>query len=214
MRHRKKLKREALLLKRKFNRDFWMADKQYYAIALDGKKNRVDSISSNAGQCLWTGIVDDDKAPMVVKRLLNDDMFTGWGIRTLSSEMKRYDPLSYHNGTVWPHDTSIIASGMLRYGFFKEANTIALSLLDAAVSLPLRRLPELFSGYVRREASKPIPYPAANSPQAWASGAFVYCLETLLGITRSGDHLMQQARPAGTSLSLSGVVYRGVSLVL
>ena len=210
----KKLKREALLLKRKFNRDFWMADKQYYAIALDGKKNRVDSISSNAGQCLWTGIVDDDKAPMVVKRLLNDDMFTGWGIRTLSSEMKRYDPLSYHNGTVWPHDTSIIASGMLRYGFFKEANTIALSLLDAAVSLPLRRLPELFSGYVRREASKPIPYPAANSPQAWASGAFVYCLETLLGITRSGDHLMQQARPAGTSLSLSGVVYRGVSLVL
>lgn len=210
----KKLKREAILLKRKFNRDFWMPDKQYYAIALDGKKNRVDSISSNPGQCLWTGIVDDDKAPMVVKRLLSDDMFTGWGIRTLSSEMKRYDPLSYHNGTVWPHDTSIIASGMLRYGFFKEANIIALSLLDAAVSLPLRRLPELFSGYVRREESKPIPYPAANSPQAWASGAFVYCLETLLGIARSGDHLMQQARPAGTSLSLSGVMYRGVSLVL
>jgi glycogen debranching enzyme len=208
------LESEAKSLKEKFNKKFWMADKRYYATALDGDKRQVDSVTSNPGHCLWTEIIDNEKATAVVQRMLEADMFTGWGIRTLSSEMARYNPLSYHNGSVWPHDNSIIASGMSRYGFFEEASTLAISLIDAATAFPERRLPELFAGYVRRRGSKPVPYPAANSPQAWASGALIYCLESLLGMAEFGDELMQRARPEGTKISLNGVVYRGRRFVL
>jgi glycogen debranching enzyme len=209
-----RLSAQARDLKKNFNQKFWMPKQQFYAMALDGRKNQVDGIASNAGHCLWSGIVDEDKASYVVRRLMDYDMFTGWGIRTLSSEMRRYDPLSYHNGSVWPHDTSIAAAGMHRYGFSKEASALSVSLLDAATLSSDRRVPELFAGFVRRERSRPIPYPAANSPQAWASGAIIYCIETLLGLTTSGDQLMQKARLEGISLSLSGVKYRGISLVL
>jgi glycogen debranching enzyme len=128
--------------------------------------------------------------------------------------MARYNPLSYHNGSVWPHDTSIISAGMNAYGFFKESNEVVLCLIDAAAAFPEYRLPELFAGYVRREHSKPIPYPDANAPQAWASGALIYCIETLLGLTPSGERLTQQARREGISLSLTGVEYRGTLMVL
>ncbi|HKW04784.1 MAG TPA: amylo-alpha-1,6-glucosidase, partial [Nitrososphaerales archaeon] len=205
-----KLQSEARRLKREFNRAFWLPKKQYFALALDGKKEKVDSIASNAGHCLWTRIVDKDKAPRVVRLLMSSEMFTGWGIRTLSSKMARYNPLSYHNGTVWPHDTSIICAGMRAYGFYKESNEIALSLIDAAAAFPEHRLPELFAGYVRREQSRPIPYPAANSPQAWASGALIYCIETLLGLTPYGNRLLQEGKLEGIKLSLTGVKYRGV----
>ena len=117
-----KLEAEAMTLKKKFNSAYWMPNKQYFALALDLHKKRVDSISSNPGHCLWTGIVDNDKAALVVKRLMSDEMFTGWGVRTLSSNMARYNPLSYHNGSVWPHDNSIICAGMASYRFFKEAS--------------------------------------------------------------------------------------------
>lgn len=208
-----KLQLEAKRLKREFNRAFWLPKKQYFALALDGKKEKVDAIASNPGHCLWTRIVDDDKAPMVVRRLMSSEMFTGWGIRTLSSKMARYNPLSYHNGSIWPHDTSIISAGMNAYGFFKESNELALSLIDAATAFPEHRLPELFAGYVRREHSKPVPYPAANSPQAWASGALIYCIETLLGLA-PGESLKQKAKLKGVSLSMTGVEYRGTTMVL
>ncbi len=213
VRKAEKLQLEAKKLKQEFNRCFWMPKKQYFALALDGKKERVDAISSNPGHCLWTRIVDDDKAPAVVRRLMSSEMFTGWGIRTLSSKMARYNPLSYHNGSIWPHDTSIISAGMNAYGFFKESNELALSLIDAAATFPEHRLPELFAGYVRREHSNPIPYPAANAPQAWASGALIYCIETLLGLTPSGESLKHEARPEKISLSLTGVEYRGKGAV-
>ena len=208
------LEKDALKLKEKFNSAFWLPKHGFFALALDGIKNRVDSIASDPGHCLWTKIVDDEKAPKLVRRLMEDDLFSGWGIRTLSTRMTRYNPLSYHNGSVWPHDNSLICSGMASYGFYKEANTIAFGLFDAANSFPERRLPELFAGYVRREHSRPVPYPAANSPQAWASGAIIYCIETLLGLAVFDGKLMQRPRLEGVPLSLTGVNFRGTRIVL
>ena len=129
-----------------------MPDKGFYAMALDGRKRQVDSISSNPGHCLWSGIIDKDKASQVAARLMAPDMFSGWGIRTLSTEMARYNPLSYHNGSVWPHDNSIIAAGLHRYGFVKEANEVIYSLLDAASAFPFtgcrNYLPDMPAGSV------------------------------------------------------------------
>jgi glycogen debranching enzyme len=208
------LETESLVLRKRFNEEFWMPEEGYFAIALDSHKRRLDSISSNPGHCLWSGIVDEDKAARVVERLMAPDMFSGWGIRTLSSKMARYNPLSYHNGSIWPHDNSIIATGLHRYGFIKEANEVINSILDAASNFSLHRLPELFGGYPRRERSFPVPYPMANSPQAWASGSIVYFLETMLGVTPSGDRLMLEASRNGSSISLNGVVYRGYKFIL
>jgi glycogen debranching enzyme len=209
-----KLESEAQKLRKQFNDTFWLPEEGFYAMALDGRKRPVDSISSNPGHCLWSGIIDEDKAPRVAERLLAPDMFSGWGIRTLSAEMGRYHPLSYHNGSVWPHDNSIIASGLHRYGFVKEANEVIYALLDATSAFPVHRLPELFAGYARRERSFPVPDPTANSPQAWASGAIIYFLETLLGVTPAGDRLMLQAPRDGAAISLSGVSYRGYKFIL
>ncbi len=204
-----RLEKEAQQLKRSFNDAFWMPDEGFYALALDGRKRQVDSIASNAGHCLWSGIVDEDKARPVVDRLRAPDMSSGWGVRTLSTEMSRYNPLSYHNGSVWPHDTAIIVAGMARYGFVGEAQDVAYQLFEAIEAFPSQRPPELFAGYPRREYSGPMPYPAANAPQAWASGAVVYMLETILGLTPSGDRLLLEAQSEGASLSLHGIYYRG-----
>ncbi|MCL4435221.1 MAG: amylo-alpha-1,6-glucosidase [Thaumarchaeota archaeon] len=195
-------------LKRRFNEVFWMPNEKFFAVALDQHKHRVDSITSNPGHCLWSGIIDEVKAPLVVKRLMEPDMFGGWGIRTLSTEMVRYNPLSYHNGSVWPHDNSLIAAGMAQYGFYNEAKTIALSLFEAASTFPRYRLPELFAGYPRREYSFPAPYPAANSPQAWATGAIIYMLEMLLGISPERERTNWEAHINGISIFLNGVRYR------
>lgn len=209
-----RLQWEAERLKFLFNQAFWMPAEGYYAVALDGEKRQVDSITSNPGQCLWSGIVDDDKAAAVVERLTSPDMFSGWGVRTLSTEMARYDPVSYHNGSIWPHDNSIVAAGMTRYGFTRQAREVIFALLDAAASFPHHRLPELFCGYPRREHSSPVPYPLANSPQAWSSGAVVFFLEVLLGVTPMGERLLVEAPSDGLRLSLSGVRYRGSQRVL
>lgn len=208
------LEREAEELRHRFEEAFWMPEERFYALALDGQKRQVDSITSNPGHCLWSGIVDPQRAAKVVERLMAPDIFSGWGIRTLSTEMARYHPLSYHNGSVWPHDNSLIAAGMVRYGFAAEAKQVALAILDAAVAFPFHRLPELFAGYPRRECSFPVPYPEANSPQAWASGAVIYLMETLLGVRAEGDRLLRSASREDLTLSLTGVLYRGSRWVL
>ncbi|MGM9473425.1 amylo-alpha-1,6-glucosidase [Pseudarthrobacter sp. YS3] len=159
---------EAARLKRKFNEEFWMPDRGYFAVALDGKKRQVDACASNMGQCLWHGIIDEDKASLVAKRLLSPEMFSGWGVRTLASDMGAYNPASYHNGSVWPHDNAIIAAGLMRYGYVAEAQRISTALFEAA-DYTDGRLPELFCGFGRDQVTEPVPYPTACSPQAWAA---------------------------------------------
>jgi len=166
-------------LKRSFNESFWLPDRGWYAVALDRDKNPVDALASNMGHCLWTGIVDEDKAAQVAKRLMSPEMFTGWGVRTLATGMDRYNPVSYHNGSVWPHDNAIIAGGLLRYGFVKEAQQIAQGLFDAAAAFD-DRLPELFCGFDRADYPEPVPYPTSCSPQAWASASPIHLLRSLL----------------------------------
>lgn len=210
-----RLDRQACELKRMFNEAFWMSGEGCFALALDGKKRQVDSITSNAGQCLWTGIVDEEKAGALVARMMAPDMFNGWGVRTMSSEMARYNPLSYHNGSIWPHDNSLIASGMQRYGYRAEALRIASAILEAAEGLPKNRLPELFAGFPRRWERAPVPYPLANAPQAWASGAVIYLVETIMGLSVVGDRIQTGGEPGtGRRLHLRGVSFRGMLLNL
>jgi glycogen debranching enzyme len=178
----RRLRQEATALKARFNRDFWIADRGgYFALALDKDKRQVDSMTSNMGHLLWSGIVADDKAPLVVKQLTGDHLSSGWGIRTMSSQDAGYNPLEYHNGTVWPHDNSLIAAGMARYGFRAEANRIIRGLIDAARHFDYR-LPEVFAGYQRTRFGFPVDYPSASSPQAWATGAPLLFVRTLLGL--------------------------------
>ncbi len=209
-----RLRTEADDLRGRFEEAFWMPGEEFYAVALDGQKRQVTSITSNPGHCLWSGIIDRRRAARVVERLMAPDMFTGWGIRTLSMQMGRYHPLSYHNGSVWPHDNSLIAAGMARYGFGTEARRVALAMIDAAAGFPRHRLPELFAGYPRRECAFAAPYPNANAPQAWSAGAIIYLLETLLGVLPAGDRLLHEAPAGGLAISLSGVRYRGVERTL
>ncbi len=169
----------AAALKRRFNDAFWLPDRGYYAIALDRDKRPVDGLASNMGHCLWTGVVDEDKAAAVAGHLLGPDMFTGFGVRTLAQTMRRYNPMSYHNGSVWPHDNAIIAAGLMRYGAVDAAQRIATAVFDAGASFG-GRLPELYCGFDRADFAEPVPYPTACSPQAWAAAAPLYLLLTLL----------------------------------
>jgi glycogen debranching enzyme len=166
-------------LKKHFNEKFWIPARGYYAVALDGNKRQVDACASNMGHCLWLGLVDEDKAPMVVERLMSKEMFSGWGIRTLASDMGAYNPASYHNGSVWPHDNAIIVAGLVRYGFIAEAQRVATALLDAA-GYGAGRLPELFCGFDCDRFKEPIPYPTACSPQAWAATAPILLITSLM----------------------------------
>ncbi len=166
-------------LKERFNRDFWLEDRGWYAMGLDHEKKPIDALGSNVGHCLWTGIVDEERAPLVAARLLSDDMFSGFGIRTLGQSMTGYNPISYHNGSVWPHDNAIIAAGLMRYGFVEDAHRVILACLDAA-GRQGHRLPELFGGLSRKEVGFPVPYPSSCSPQAWAAASPLQFLRTLL----------------------------------
>ena len=166
-------------LKSRFNEAFWLPDRGYYAIALDRDKRPVDGLASNMGHCLWTGIVDEDKAEAVAAHLLGPGMFTGFGVRTLDQSMGAYNPMSYHNGSVWPHDNAIIAAGLMRYGAVAGAQRVATAVFDAGEMFG-GRLPELFCGFDRAEFGEPVPYPTACSPQAWAAAAPLYLLRTLL----------------------------------
>ena len=167
-------------LKRQFNEQFWLPDRGYYAVALDGRKRPVDACASNMGQCLLFGIIDEDKAPLVAERLMSPEMFSGWGVRTLASDMGAYNPASYHNGSVWPHDNAIIMAGLLRYGFVEQAQRISTALLEAA-EYSEGRLPELFCGFSREHFDEPVPYPTACSPQAWAATTPIMLVKGLMG---------------------------------
>jgi glycogen debranching enzyme len=183
------LEHQAADLKRRFNRDFWVPEGGYYALALDVDGARVDALSSNIGHLLWSGIVDKSKAKTIARHLLGPRLFSGWGVRTLAEGEGRYNPIGYHVGTVWPFDTSFVAWGLRRYGFKEEAATLAAGILDAA-ELFNGRLPEAFGGYERSVTKYPVQYPTACSPQAWSTGAPLLLLRTMLGLEPIGDHLV------------------------
>ncbi len=177
-----RLKREAAELARRFDRAFWMPSRGFYAMALDAEKRPLEVISSNPGHLLFTRIISRDRARIVANRLMRDDMFSGWGWRTMSQEERVFNPLSYHRGSVWPHDNSIIAHGMAVNDMRDGALRILTSLYQAASKFRDYRLPELFCGIQRREYDEPVHYPVSCSPQAWASGAMFLILSSVLGL--------------------------------
>jgi glycogen debranching enzyme len=174
---------EAEALRARFNDVFWLEDERTFATALDGEKRQVRTVTSNPGHALYCDIVDEEKAEALAKRLLSPDMFSGWGIRTMSKAAIAYNPMSYHNGSVWPHDNALIAAGFKRYGFVRSTNRIATALFDAAISADYLRLPELFCGFTRRTPNRPVSYPVACAPQAWAAGSPFLLLQAMLGIS-------------------------------
>jgi glycogen debranching enzyme len=179
-----RLEQEAETLRRRFESLYWMPKERFYAQALDRDKRQVASVSSNPGHCLWSGIVDRDRAREVVGRLMAPDMFSGWGVRTLSSKALSFNPMSYHNGSVWPHDNSLVAAGLRRYGYREQAERVARSVLEACMRFADRRIPELFCGFARdlRFHSGPGEYLVSCSPQAWGAGSLFQFLQTLTGV--------------------------------
>ncbi len=191
-----RLEGDAASLRERFNRDYWIEARGHYALALDGEKRQVDAMSSNVGHLLWSGIVPEDRAAMLVTRVMSPEMFTGWGIRTMATSAAGYNPIEYHDGTVWPHDTAFVAEGMRRYGHREQASHLALMLIQAAGAFEYR-LPEVFAGFAREETGAPVEYPTASRPQAWAAGAPLLALRTALGLDvvdgtlRTDPHLSQ-----------------------
>jgi glycogen debranching enzyme len=183
------LRKKAAALFKKFNETFWDEEIGFYAYALDGEKKKVLSIASNVGHCLWSGIIAPERAGKVVKRLMRKDMWSGWGIRTLSADHPSFNPYNYQTGAVWPHDNALIALGMRRYGFAAEAAAIARDISRAASHFLLNQLPELYGGLQRDPTSFPVQYLGANVPQAWAAGTPFMLLQAILGL--------QQDAPGG-----------------
>ena len=180
-----RLEKEVAELRDRFNRDFWLEDVGYYAFALDGQKRPVRTITSNPGHCLWSRIAHPDKAERVVRRLLSPKLSSGWGIRTLATGQRAYDPIGYHTGSVWPHDNALIAHGMKRYGFDREARQVLDQLAAAGAYFPYDRFPEVFCGFSSEEVPVPVQYPVACRPQAWASGAPLLMLRSYGGLSAS-----------------------------
>jgi glycogen debranching enzyme len=191
-----RLDREADELQKRFEEAFWVEDQRYYAMALDAEKRQADAIASNAGQCLWTGIVSPSRSRDVADRLLSPALYSGWGVRTYAADQPGFNPFGYHTGTVWPHDTSLAAAGLKRYGFQDEANRIVGHVFEAAQHFEAFRLPELFCGFDREAAPMPVPYPVACSPQAWSAAATFMFLRTMLGLRAHADqHELELLRP-------------------
>jgi glycogen debranching enzyme len=176
------LREKAAALFAHFNEAFWDEDWGGYAYALDGDKRKVLTKVSNVGHCLWTGIIRPDRAARVVQRLMARDMFSGWGIRTLTTEHPAFNPLAYHNGSVWPHDNGLIALGFKRYGFAAEVARVSRALSDAGSYFALHQVPELFAGIARNGTDFPVQCLGANVPQAWAAGAVFSLLRAILGL--------------------------------
>jgi glycogen debranching enzyme len=172
---------QADALQRRFHERFWVEQTGFVALALDGQKRPVPTVTSNPGHLLWSGILFDDAAAAVAERLFREDLYSGWGVRTMASSEGAYNPLEYHNGTVWPHDCSLIAAGLARYGFRDEAARMASAVFEAATRFNYR-LPEVFAGYDRRLTGFPVEYTTACSPQAWAAGTPLLLLRVLLGL--------------------------------
>jgi glycogen debranching enzyme len=183
---RVRLKKEAHALKKRFNQDFWLPELGFYALGLDADGAPLDVVASNIGHCLETGLLSAGRAKTVGQRLMMPDMFSGWGIRTLSAQMAAYNPISYHNGTIWPHDNAMIARGFARQGHPEWVDTVFTGLFEAARQMDYKRLPELFCGFERGEAGTgdpPVRYPVACSPQAWAASSVFSLTQSLLNLT-------------------------------
>ncbi len=201
---------EAHQLRARFERDFWLEDEGIYAMALQAGKKPAAVVSSNAGQALWSGIARPDRALKTIKQLMSKAMFNGWGIRTLSSQERRFNPIGYHLGTVWPHDNSIIAAGLRNYGCDKEACAVMSGIVRAAGHFEHYRLPEVFAGFSRSKFPIPVRYPVACHPQAWAAGAIPFMVESLLGfVPRAFENRLEIVRPVlpafVTKLELHGL---------
>jgi glycogen debranching enzyme len=182
------LEREAADLRDRFNRDFWIEDLGYYALALDPDGGQVDALTSNIGHLLWSGIVPPDRAPRLAEHLTGDALFSGWGVRTLATDARRYNPVGYHTGSVWPFDNALIAWGLRCYGLTREAALIADAIIDASQYFQ-HRLPEAFAGYERDQTKYPVEYPYACRPHAMSAGATLLLVRALLGLDPRGDHL-------------------------
>ena len=161
----------------------WLPDKQAFALALDRNKQPCRVVSSNAAHCLFAPIADSEKAAVLAERLMREDMFSGWGIRTLSDREQRYNPMSYHNGAIWPHDTAIAAAGFARYGMGESTARLLTALFEASLAIEDHRLPELFCGFPRHMEHEPVPYPVACRPQAWAAGSVFLLIQASLGLS-------------------------------
>jgi glycogen debranching enzyme len=212
-RKRPELKTAAANLRRKFNRDFWMAQEQFVAQGLDGGKRQVKALTSNPGHCLWTGILTPTRARAVASRLVSPEFFTGWGIRTLSDRAVNYDPCSYHDGSVWPHDCAVAAAGLRRCGLAREAGAIARSILEAGMAFPDRRMPELWCGTDRVPGEAPDDYRNSCSPQNWAAASTFSLVATLLGIeadaTRGRLRIAPIETPLWSRVEVTGLHFAG-----
>jgi glycogen debranching enzyme len=186
--------RRAAKLRADFDAAFWMPDRGHYALALDGRKHQVDTLTSNIGHCLWGGLALPERVGELTEHLLGPAMFSGWGIRTLAATMPTYNPVSYHNGSVWPHDNALIAAGLARYGRYEAAATLAEAMVEAA-SLFNGRLPELFCGFDRATLPIPVPYPTSCSPQAWAAATPIGLLRATLNLRVCVPHGHAGAEP-------------------
>ncbi|HEX3178257.1 MAG TPA: amylo-alpha-1,6-glucosidase, partial [Methylomirabilota bacterium] len=190
------LRARARRLQERFEADFWVPDDAFYALALDGHGQPCRVIASNPGHLLWTGMVSESRAQIVARRLMEDDMFSGWGIRTLSTRERLYNPMSYHNGSVWPHDTALAAAGMRAYGLTSPFLTLADGLFEAVLHFEHVRMPELFCGFARVPGHGPTRYPVACSPQAWAAGVVFQLVAAMLGLRPdAADNHLTLARP-------------------
>jgi glycogen debranching enzyme len=184
---------------------FWMPEAGTYAMGLDRRRRQIDAVTSNPGHLLWAGAIPDNRARSVSERLTAPDLFSGWGIRTMSAQMAAYNPISYHNGTVWPHDNSLAAAGLARYGHDAAAWRVIDAQLDAAATDSAHRLPELFAGFDRRTTSDLVRYAVACAPQAWSSGAVALAVETLLGLVPGGRAPRLRSLAAGPRIELEPV---------
>jgi glycogen debranching enzyme len=182
------LRAQAAALRDRFEQAYWCDDLGTYALALDGQKRPCRVRTSNAGQCLFTGIVRPDRARRLAQTLLHPDSFSGWGIRTVAATEARFNPMAYHNGSIWPHDNALIALGLARYRQHEGAERVLQGMFDASLFLDLHRMPELFCGFARRPGEGPTLYPVACSPQAWAAGTAFQLVQACLGLQIDGPH--------------------------
>jgi glycogen debranching enzyme len=199
-------------LRENFLKQFWWPEEHVFYLALDGQKRSCAVVSSNAGQCLWTGIVPEEHAEAMVNRLMCPDMYTEWGIRTLSSQAVRYNPMSYHDGSVWPHDTALVGAGFARYGRKEEAGRLLGNLYGVSLYYEGARLPELFCGFTRRQGYGPTRYPVACSPQTWAAGAPFLLLSALLGFEAEAEHVRLTLRQPALPSWLDQIELHGLRL--